>query len=122
MPDWEFTSRSNAGSFRAQAGTRLADPPFGDLIGRLLQTSEAFAVAWESRDIQALTSRQRLFCHPVVGDLHMEQHSLTPADHPHLHLVIFTPVPTTDTPTRLRQLLNTPAQGIDDPSGSGDRV
>jgi hypothetical protein len=41
----------------------------------------------------------------------MEQHSLTPADHPHLHLVIFTPVLTTDTPTRLRQLLDSPAQG-----------
>jgi hypothetical protein len=29
--------------------------------------------AWEHRDIQALTSRKRLFCHPDVGDLHMEQ-------------------------------------------------
>jgi len=53
----------------------------------------------------------------------MEQHSLTPADHPELHLVIFTPVLTTDTPARLRQLLDsqTPRATIDDPSGSGDR-
>jgi len=64
-----------------------------------------------------------LFCHPEVGDLRMEQHSLTPADHPELHLVIFTPVLTTDTPARLRQLLDSqaPRATIDDPSGSGDR-
>jgi transcriptional regulator with XRE-family HTH domain len=111
MPDWEYTSLYNAASFRAQAGTRLGDPPFCHLVERLLQTSDAFAAAWEHRDIQALTSRKRLFCHPEVGDLHMEQHSLTPADHPRLHLVIFTPVLSTDTPTRLRQLLDTPAQG-----------
>jgi hypothetical protein len=52
----------------------------------------------------------------------MEQHSLTPADHPEMHLVIFTPVPTTDTLSRLRHLLatHTPLVGIDDPSRSPD--
>jgi transcriptional regulator with XRE-family HTH domain len=123
MPDWEFTSLYNAASFRAQAGPRLGDPPFCHLVERLLQTSEAFRAAWENHDIQALTSRERLFRHPVVGELHMEQHSLTPADHPELNLVIFTPVLTTDTPARLRQLLGSqaPLGTIDDPSGPGDR-
>ena len=122
MPDWEFTSLYNVASFRAQAGPRLCDPPFSDLVGRLLETSEAFRAAWENHDIQALTSRERLFCHPDVGDLHMEQHSLTPADHPQMHLVIFTPLLTTDTPARLRQLLDTqtPPLTVDDPSGPGD--
>jgi hypothetical protein len=107
----------------ARRGPRLGDPPFCHLVGRLLQTSEAFRVAWQNHDIQALTSRERLFFHPDVGDLQMEQHSLTPADHPEMHLVIFTPVLTTDTPTRLRHLLatHTPLVGIDDPSGPGDR-
>jgi transcriptional regulator with XRE-family HTH domain len=126
MPDWEFTSLHNVASFRAQAGPRLGDPPFSQLVGRLLETSDTFAAAWENHDIQALTSRERLFRHPDIGDLHMEQHSLTPADHPELHLVIFTPVPTTDTPTRMRQLLDTQAPPLttddpDDPSGSGHR-
>jgi transcriptional regulator with XRE-family HTH domain len=117
MPDWEFTSRFNAASFRAEAGPRLGDPPFSHLVGRLLQASEAFRAAWESHDIETLTSRERLFCHPVVGDLHVEQHSLAPSDHPDLHLVIYTPLLATDTPARLRQLLDlqasptTPRQG-----------
>lgn len=33
------------------------------------------------------------------------QHTLAPSDHPDLHLVIYTPVLTTDTPARLQQLL-----------------
>jgi transcriptional regulator with XRE-family HTH domain len=123
MPDWEFTSLYNVASFRAHAGPRLGDPPFCHLVERLLQTSETFRAAWENHDIQALTSRERLFCHPGVGDLHMEQHSLTPADHPEMHLVIFTPVLTTDTPTQLRQLLDsqTPPPTIGRPSPPRDR-
>jgi hypothetical protein len=37
----------------------------------------------------------------------MEQHSLSPSDHPDLHLVLFTPMPNTDTAKRLRRLLDT---------------
>lgn len=106
MPDWEFTAVYNVASFRAEAGSRLGEPPFSDLVSRLLQTSEAFRAAWESYDIEALPSRERLFRHPDVGDLHMEQHSLTPSDNPGVHLVIFTPIPGTDTAERLRRLLD----------------
>jgi transcriptional regulator with XRE-family HTH domain len=107
MPDWEFTAVYNVASFRAAAGTRLSEPPFSDLVSRLLQTSEEFRAVWETHDIESLPSRERLFRHPEVGDLHMEQHSLSPSDHPHLHLVLFTPMPNTDTAKRLRRLLDT---------------
>jgi transcriptional regulator with XRE-family HTH domain len=115
MPDWEFTSRYNVASFRAEAGSRLGDPPFSHLLGRLLETSEAFRAAWESHHIETLTSRRRLFRHPIVGDLHLEQHSLAPSDHPDLHLVIYTPVLTTDTPARLHQLLDIQASTTTSP-------
>ena len=74
--------------------------------GELESSSEAFRAAWESYDIEALPSRERLFRHPDVGDLHMEQHSLTPSDNPRVQLVIFTPMPATDTAERLRRLLD----------------
>jgi transcriptional regulator with XRE-family HTH domain len=120
MPDWEFTSDYNLASFRAEAGSRLGDPPFSHVVRRLLETSEAFRVAWESHDIETLTSRERLFCHPVVGDLHMEQHSLALSDHPDLRLVVFTPVLTTDTPARLHQL--TGYQASPTPPRRGDSL
>jgi hypothetical protein len=104
MPDWEFTGMYNVASFRAEAGTRLGEPPFADLVSRLLQTSEAFRTAWESYGIEKLPSRERLFRHPEVGDLHVEQHSLAPSGDPRLQVVIFTPIPATDTAPRLRRL------------------
>src|SRR4029077_9639028 len=35
-------------SFRAEAGTRLGEPPFSDLVDRLLRASDAFRAAWET--------------------------------------------------------------------------
>jgi transcriptional regulator with XRE-family HTH domain len=104
MPDWEFTCQYNVASFRASAGSRLDEPPFSDLVGRLLANSEAFRAAWAGYDIDRLPSRERLFRHPEAGDLHVEQHSMAPTAHPGLQLVMFTPVPTTDTAERLRHL------------------
>ena len=106
MQDWEFTCLNNVASFRAEAGARLGEPPFSDLVSRLLETSEAFRAAWQSYDIETLPSRERLFRHPEVGDLFMEQHSLMSSGHPRLHLVMFTPIPATDTAIRLRRLLD----------------
>src|SRR5882757_120877 len=109
MPDWEFTGMYNVASFRAQAGTRLSEPPFSDLVDRLLQTSDLFRVAWECYDIETLPSRERVLRHPEVGDLHVVQHSLSQSGDPGVQVVIFTPIPATDTAERLRRLLDLPA-------------
>jgi transcriptional regulator with XRE-family HTH domain len=105
IPDWEFMSRRHLAQFRADAAPRLGHPSFSRLVQRLLTASDAFRVGWESHDIEGFASREQLFRHPVVGDLHLEHHRLAPSDHPHLRLVIYTPVLTTDTPERLRQLV-----------------
>lgn len=106
LPDWERTSRSYVAAFRADVGPRLGDPPFSHLINRLLDASDAFRAAWESHDIDALTSRERRFHHPVAGDLYLEQHIVTVSADPNLHLVIYVPVPTTATAARLRRLMD----------------
>jgi transcriptional regulator with XRE-family HTH domain len=104
LPDWEVTIKYNVAAFRAEAGARLAHPPFSSLVERLLDASQLFRTVWEGHPIAMLTSRERVFRHPVVGDIHVEQHSLTPSDNPDVHLVIYAPVPTTDALTRLQQL------------------
>jgi transcriptional regulator with XRE-family HTH domain len=114
MPDWQLTGMHNVASFRAEAGTRLGEPPFADLVGRLMQASEAFRLAWDSYDIETLHSRERLFLHPEVGDLQLEQHSLAPSDHPGLRVVTFIPIPSTDTAQRLRRLLELHAPRLSD--------
>jgi len=107
MADWDDTSRRLLAQFRAEAGPRLGHPSFSRLVRRLLEASEPFRAGWESHDIEGFTARERLFRHPVVGDLHMEQHVLAPSDHPDLHVVIYTPLLTTNTPARLHQLVDT---------------
>ncbi|MET8249622.1 helix-turn-helix transcriptional regulator [Streptomyces sp. NPDC005202] len=106
IPDWEVSSRHLLAEFRAEAGPRLGEPPYSHLIGRLLEASEAFRADWSSRDIEMFTSRERVFHHPVAGSLHLEQHRLAPSDHPDVRVVIYTPVPTTDTAARLRKMID----------------
>ncbi|WP_165761874.1 helix-turn-helix transcriptional regulator [Mycolicibacterium moriokaense] len=110
MPDWELTVAYNVASFRAEVGTRLDEPPFADLISRLLIASDAFRTAWESFGVENLPSRERYFRHPVVGDLYMEQHILAPTDDPNLRLVTFIPVAGRDTVARLQRLVDEPRQ------------
>jgi hypothetical protein len=110
MADWDFSSRRLLATFRAEAGPLLGEPSFARLVGRLLGASESFRVGWESHDIEGFIPMERLFRHPVVGDLHLEQHRLTVSDHPPLHVVMYTPVLTTDAPARLRELVDTEAQ------------
>lgn len=104
LPDWERTARANVAAFRVQAGPRLSDARFTALIDRLLRVSEAFRAAWESHKIEQLSSRERVLWHPVVGELRLEQHSMTPSDAPGLHVLIYTPVPGTNARARLRRL------------------
>ncbi|GAA3080524.1 helix-turn-helix transcriptional regulator [Pseudonocardia yunnanensis] len=106
-PDWDRVSRSHLAQFRAEAGPRLGHPSCARLVKRLMEASEEFRAGWENHDIEGFSSRERLLRHPIVGDLHLEQHRLAPSDHPHVRLLIYTPVLTTDAPERLRRLLAT---------------
>jgi len=105
LPDWDVTSRRFLAEFRAEAGPRLGDPACTFLVERLTEASESFRAGWKSHDVEGFASRERLFCHPLAGDLQLEQHRLAPSDHPDLHLIIYTPVPATDAAGRLRLMI-----------------
>lgn len=110
LPDWDVDSGRFLAEFRAEAGSRLGEPNYVNLIRRLSDASKAFRAGWKSHDIQGFASRERIFHHPRVGELHLEHHRLAPSDHPDLHLVIYTPVLGTDTPAKLQRLLTSVAR------------
>jgi hypothetical protein len=83
----------------------VGDPACSFLIERLITASEPFRAGWKSHDVEGFTSRERLFRHPIAGELHLEQHRVSPSDHPDLHIIIYTPVPSTDASERLRLML-----------------
>jgi len=105
LVDWETDSRRFLTQFRAEAGSRVREPAFAELIQRLNEVSEHFRVGWASHDVAQFASRQRRFEHPRVGTLVLEHHRLALSDHPDLHLVIYTAGPGSDTAGRIPELV-----------------
>jgi transcriptional regulator with XRE-family HTH domain len=89
LPDWDVTSSRFLAEFRAEAGPRLGDPEFRDVIERLLAASDAFRSNWERHDIEGFTSRRRSFT-TAAGQLDFDHHRLAPADQRSVFVVIYT--------------------------------
>ena len=106
LPNWDLDSRRFLTEFRAEAGPRLGMPHVAALVNRLQDASASFRTGWASRDVETFKSRERLFHHPRVGDLMLEEHRLTPTDHPDLRLIIYTPGTDEQTRRRLAGLVN----------------
>jgi transcriptional regulator with XRE-family HTH domain len=105
LPDWEETSRHFVAEFRAEAGARLGSAAHTALVERLGEASAQFAKLWADRGVERFASRQRIFLHPLAGELVFEQHRLVPSDAPELHLVMYAPVADTPTRERMRKLM-----------------
>ncbi|MDQ3053768.1 MAG: helix-turn-helix transcriptional regulator [Actinomycetota bacterium] len=105
LVDWRTDSRRFLTQFRAEAGSRVHEPAFTDLIQQLNGASEHFRVGWASHDVEQFASTQRRFEHPTAGTLLLEHHRLSLADHPDLHLVIYTAAPGSASARRVAKLV-----------------
>ncbi|KNY04770.1 helix-turn-helix transcriptional regulator [Microbacterium sp. GCS4] len=90
LDDWDDTSRRFLAEFRAEAGPRLGDPRYRDLIGRLREESPEFRERWESHGVGGFESRERVFQHPTLGRLVFEHHQMRPSDQTDIQLVVYT--------------------------------
>ncbi|MFW3169433.1 helix-turn-helix transcriptional regulator [Geodermatophilus sp. CPCC 206100] len=104
LGDWTTDSRRFLTQFRAEVGPRLADREVVDLVARLEAASGHFRAGWASHDVDRFSSGQRRFTHPEVGELLLEHHQLTPADAPHLQLVVYTAAAGSDAAGKLARL------------------
>ncbi|EXJ51433.1 hypothetical protein AS96_09515 [Microbacterium sp. MRS-1] len=89
LDDWDDTSRRFLAEFRAEAGPRLSDPRYLDLISRLRAASVDFDTRWNEHGVGGFVSRERVFRHPELGRLVFEHHQLRPSDHLDLQLVVY---------------------------------
>lgn len=89
LDDWDDTSRRFLAEFRAEAGPRLGDPRYRDVIGRLMDASPEFRERWESHGVGGFESRERVFLHPTLGRLVFEHHQLRPSDLTDVQLVVY---------------------------------
>ncbi|WP_349269870.1 putative DNA-binding protein [Mycolicibacterium parafortuitum] len=105
LPDWDSDSRRFLAEFRADAGPRVGEPSYTALVSRLSEQSPHFAAAWQATSIERFTSRERLFRHPVAGELRLEHHQVAPVDVPDIQIVAYLPVPDSGAAEGLRRLL-----------------
>lgn len=105
LPDWEIDSQRFLAEFRAEAGPRVGEPSYTQLIDRLYAESEHFRRGWQASNIERFASRERRFFHPGVGELLLEHHQLTPADVPEVQIVAYLPVPGSGAAERLAELV-----------------
>lgn len=89
LDDWDDTSRRFLAEFRAEAGPRLGDPRYRDLVARLSAASDDFRARWNEHGVSGFRSRERVFRHPTLGRLVFEHHQLRPSDETDLQLVAY---------------------------------
>ncbi len=104
LVDWKTDSRRFLTQFRAEAGLRVHEQRFAEVIDRLRSVSEHFRHGWASHDVDQFTSRERRFEHPVVGTLLLEHHRFTVSDCPDLHIVVYTASSAGDAQSKLERL------------------
>lgn len=115
LDDWDVTSRRFLAEFRAEAGPRLADPAYAQLVAALQEASPEFREGWQRHDIGGFESRERVFHLGDGGDpagrVTFEQHQLRPSDRPDLQLVVYTPASAADAARFAAVAASAPASG-----------
>ena len=102
--NWEQVAQKMLGEFRAETARYAHEEWFKRLIADLERASPEFRAWWPRHDVRGLADARKEFMHPLVGRLHLEHTALQVPTMPELKLMIYTPIPGTDTAEKLQQL------------------
>jgi len=103
--DWAEGSRLAVAKFRADSARHIGDPSFEELVASLKQASPEFCKAWKRHEVAQAGQGRKEIRHPLVGSLKFEHAVFHPTDSPDQRLVLYSPVPDTDTAEKLRELI-----------------
>ncbi|MDX3852797.1 helix-turn-helix transcriptional regulator [Streptomyces sp. AK02-01A] len=93
--DWERMARFAVGALRIEAGKNPYDRDLSNLIGELSTRSDAFRVMWGSQDVHVFRQSTKLLHHPLVGDLELDQETMSLPDESGLSVVVYSAPPGT---------------------------
>jgi len=93
--DWERMARFAVGALRIAAGKSPHDRELSNLIGELSTRSDAFRVMWGSHDVHAFRDSTKRLNHPLVGELELDQETLSLPDESGLSVVVYSAPPDT---------------------------
>jgi transcriptional regulator with XRE-family HTH domain len=103
--DWNVGARRLVARFRAQAARHVGDPDFEDLISALQEASSEFREWWDLHEVATSGVGRKVLNHPKVGKLVFEHAVFRPEETPDQRFILYTTVPTADTPEKLEKLL-----------------
>lgn len=110
-PDWPAIAAQAVAHLRLNAGHRPDDPELRALVGELSVKSEDFRRLWVDHEVKACMSGTKRIRHPFAGPLTLPYETMTIQTDPDQTLVVYTPVPGSDTAERLALLGSWSAAG-----------
>lgn len=101
---WVSAASAVVAAYRADAAHFPDDPEFRKVVNDLSVVSPEFAELWDRHEVGVPIQAVNALRHPEAGDLFFDATTLTVADHPDWHLVLYNPRPGTETGDRLEWL------------------
>lgn len=102
--DWERMARFAVGALRVEAGRHPHDRELTNLIGELSTRSDSFRVLWGSHDVHVFRESTKRLTHPLVGDLELDQETMSLPDDSGLSVVVYSARPGTAAEDALKLL------------------
>jgi transcriptional regulator with XRE-family HTH domain len=104
-PNWEQAAQKVLAEFRAESARYADEEWFKRLIADLQRVSPEFRAWWPRHDVRGRSDVRKDIEHPLVGRLMFEHTTLQVPTLPELKIMIYTPLPETDTLEKLQQLM-----------------
>jgi transcriptional regulator with XRE-family HTH domain len=112
LVDWEAHARLVIAQFRVNYSRFVGDPWFAELINALEVASPEFRLLWIEHDILGRTDGCKEIDHPLIGRLALNYVVFKVADSPNLEVVMYLPLPGSDTTLKLQRLLTMHSQSV----------
>jgi transcriptional regulator with XRE-family HTH domain len=105
-PNWEQVAQKVLEEFRAESARYAHEAWFQQLVADLQRVSPEFRAWWPQHGVRGIAETHKELDHPVVGSLKFEHTTLQVPTMPHLKLMVYTPLPDTDTAEKIERLLS----------------
>lgn len=98
---WTSAAPAVVAAYRADSAHFPDDPAFRRVVDDLSSVSPEFAELWDRHEVGVPVQAVNALLHPERGELHFDATTLAVTDHADWHLVLYNPMPGTDTAERL---------------------
>jgi transcriptional regulator with XRE-family HTH domain len=103
-PNWSMSADINVAILRTEAGRNPHDKVLHELVGELSTRSTEFRTRWGAHNVRHHASGEKVFRHPVVGELRMIYQAMEPMGQAGLNFLIYTAEEDTPTADSLKLL------------------